>query len=103
MQNYRKIQTERSKKRKNTTRNDKSKSQSVHTFQSHSHPPCAVFLERFRQVAAAGPKEDQDVLRSIVRHKPAIPQSIISELTGPSGRSKALCEEFIDSRADLSR
>jgi hypothetical protein len=54
-------------------------------FLTQLRPMIDQFLGRFEEIAAAGPDEDQDVLRSMVRHEQSFVHWIEKETAGEEG------------------
>ena len=60
-----------------------------------SIPVAKQFLSRFEEIAAAGPEEDQEILRSMVRHEAAILRWLEMEAAGETdGSLDAVIEQL---------
>jgi hypothetical protein len=65
-----------------------------HEFLAGLQPLVGTFLARFKEIAEAGPAEDQDVLQSMVTHEQAFVIWIDRELAGQSNSLEAVISQL---------
>ena len=71
------------------------KQNSWREFASNAIPAVSHFLNRFKEIAAAGPQEDQEILQSMVKHEASILRWLEMEAAGETeGSLDAIIEQL---------